>query len=84
MTDDPRTCAPTHRGLAVRGLVAMARLYQATLSPLIGRQCRFVPTCSVYFIQAVQKHGAVRGVGMGIRRILRCHPLSRGGYDPVK
>ena len=65
-------------------LVMLARLYQATLSPLVGRQCRFVPTCSNYFIEAVRKHGPLRGTLMGLWRILRCHPLSRGGYDPVK
>jgi hypothetical protein len=67
-----------------RLLVSLVRLYQLTLSPLIGRQCRFVPTCSNYFIQAVEKHGAVRGGLMGLWRVLRCNPFSRGGYDPVK
>ena len=67
-----------------RALVLLARTYQATLSQLIGRHCRFVPTCSNYFIEAVEKHGAARGAVMGLWRILRCHPLSRGGYDPVK
>ena len=66
------------------GLVALARLYQLTLSPLIGRQCRFVPTCSEYFIEAVRRRGAVRGLMMGAWRILRCNPLGRGGYDPVE
>ena len=67
-----------------RGLVLFVRLYQVTLSPLMGRQCRFVPTCSAYFIRAVETHGAVRGALMGLWRILRCNPFSRGGYDPVK
>jgi len=65
-----------------RLLVLLARVYQATLSPIVGRQCRFFPTCSQYFIEAVQKHGALRGLQMGARRILRCHPFSTGGYDP--
>ena len=69
---------------AVRSLVAMVRLYQAVLSPLIGRQCRFIPTCSNYFIEAVTKHGALRGGMMGAWRILRCNPMCKGGYDPVK
>lgn len=69
--------------LPATGLVLLARVYQATLSPLIGRQCRFVPTCSRYFIEAVETHGAVRGGLMGLWRILRCNPFCRGGYDPV-
>jgi len=66
-----------------RAVILMARLYQLTLSPLLGRQCRFVPSCSEYFIQAVRSRGAVRGSVMGIWRVLRCNPFSRGGYDPV-
>jgi putative membrane protein insertion efficiency factor len=63
-------------------LIAAARGYQWTLSPLVGRQCRFEPTCSAYFILAVQKHGAIRGTWRGLLRIGRCHPFHRGGYDP--
>lgn len=63
-------------------LIASARVYQWTLSPLIGRHCRFQPTCSTYFIEAVKKYGAVRGTWRGIKRIGRCHPFSPGGYDP--
>ncbi len=63
-------------------LIAAARVYQWTLSPFIGRQCRFQPTCSNYFIEAVQKYGAVRGLCLGILRIARCHPFHPGGYDP--
>ena len=64
-------------------LIGLARLYQATLSPLIGRHCRFQPTCSQYFIEAVRLRGPLVGAALGIWRILRCHPFSRGGYDPV-
>ncbi|MCK5113244.1 MAG: membrane protein insertion efficiency factor YidD [Phycisphaerae bacterium] len=65
-------------------LIMLVRIYQGTLSPYIGRQCRFIPTCSNYFIEAVTKHGAIKGTYLGIRRILRCHPFSRkSGYDPV-
>ena len=73
LTDTPR-----------RAVVMLVRVYQAALSPLIGRQCRFQPTCSDYFIQAVEKRGAIRGAAMGLWRILRCHPWSKGGFDPVK
>jgi uncharacterized protein len=67
-----------------RILILLARLYQGTLSPYIGRQCRFVPTCSDYFIDAVTQYGAMKGTYLGLRRILRCHPFSRkSGYDPV-
>ncbi len=62
-------------------LIALVRLYQLTLSPLLGRQCRFHPTCSQYFILAVQKYGALRGAWRGVRRILRCHPWHPGGED---
>jgi putative membrane protein insertion efficiency factor len=63
-------------------LIAAARVYQWTLSPLVGRHCRFEPTCSNYFILAVQKYGAIRGTWRGLRRIGRCHPFHPGGYDP--
>jgi uncharacterized protein len=63
-------------------LIGLVRLYQWTLSPLIGQQCRFTPTCSNYFIQAVQKYGPWRGALRGILRICRCHPFHPGGYDP--
>jgi putative membrane protein insertion efficiency factor len=63
-------------------LIAAARVYQWTLSPLVGRQCRFEPTCSAYFILAVRKYGAIRGIWLGARRVGRCHPWHPGGYDP--
>ena len=63
-------------------LIGLVRVYQWTLSPIIGRQCRFYPTCSVYFIESVRKHGAIRGAWRGVLRICRCHPFHPGGYDP--
>ncbi|MBX7256232.1 MAG: membrane protein insertion efficiency factor YidD [Candidatus Hydrogenedentes bacterium] len=69
-----------------RVLVAIVRLYQLTLSPLLnlfGPCCRFTPSCSQYAIDALRKYGALRGTGFAIRRIARCHPFHAGGYDPV-
>lgn len=63
-------------------LIGLTRVYQWTLSPIIGRQCRFTPSCSNYFIGAVRKYGAVRGAWRGVLRICRCHPFHPGGYDP--
>ena len=63
-------------------LIGAARCYQLGISPLLGANCRFHPTCSAYFIQAVQKYGALRGSIKGVLRICRCHPFHPGGYDP--
>ena len=63
-------------------LILMVRWYQIVLGPLLGGHCRFRPSCSVYFIQAVQKYGAVRGALKGTARVFRCHPFHPGGYDP--
>jgi len=65
-----------------RILVGLVGLYQIFLSPLLGRNCRFHPTCSSYFIQAVQKYGPVKGSIRGIWRICRCNPFNPGGEDP--
>jgi uncharacterized protein len=66
-----------------RALVAPIRLYQRVISPLIGPRCRFDPSCSEYTAQAIIAHGPVRGLYLGIRRLLRCHPWSAGGADAV-
>ena len=63
-------------------LITGVRLYQITLSPIFGRQCRFSPTCSHYFIGAVKKHGAIRGSLRGVWRICRCNPWGSSGWDP--
>ena len=66
-----------------RALVLLVRAYQLFISPLLGPRCRFHPTCSHYTIEAVQTHGAIKGSWLALRRIVRCHPLHPGGYDPV-
>ncbi|MGH8263636.1 MAG: membrane protein insertion efficiency factor YidD [Steroidobacteraceae bacterium] len=66
-----------------RFLLTSIRIYQWTLSPLIGRSCRFYPTCSCYTSEAIERFGALRGTYLGACRILRCHPWHAGGYDPV-
>jgi putative membrane protein insertion efficiency factor len=65
-----------------RAMIALVRFYQRAISPLLGSQCRFAPTCSQYMIEAIEKYGPVRGVAKGTWRICRCHPFHPGGYDP--
>lgn len=65
-------------------LIAMIRFYQVAISPLLGANCRYYPTCSAYTIQAIEKYGALKGLWLGLKRICRCHPFHKGGYDPVK
>ena len=64
-------------------LIGLIRLYQVTLSPLIGRSCRYTPTCSNYGIEAIQKHGPFKGTWLTIKRVLSCNPWGGSGYDPV-
>jgi uncharacterized protein len=64
-------------------LLVLIRIYQLTLSSFMGRGCRFLPTCSDYARQAIEKHGAWRGSGLALKRIARCHPWGGEGYDPV-
>lgn len=64
-------------------LVLLVRGYQVTLSPLLPAACRYYPSCSAYAIEALQKHGALRGSWLAAKRIARCHPFHPGGYDPV-
>ena len=63
--------------------LALIRLYQVTLSPVLGRGCRYYPTCSVYASEAIAKYGFFKGIYLGARRLLRCHPFHAGGIDPV-
>lgn len=78
----PRRFSLAHRVALVVPL-GLIRLYQWTLSPLVGGQCRFHPTCSRYGFEAYRTHGLWRGTLLTARRLARCHPFSRGGYDPV-
>ncbi|MBC7910665.1 MAG: membrane protein insertion efficiency factor YidD [Pyrinomonadaceae bacterium] len=64
-------------------LVLILKSYKSIISPLLPPSCRFVPTCSEYAREAIERYGAVRGSWMGARRLLRCHPFHPGGYDPV-
>jgi len=64
-------------------LVIIIRGYQKFISPFLGKNCRFSPTCSEYFIMAVEKYGVIKGSYLGGKRILRCHPFNPGGYDPL-
>ncbi|MBO2453524.1 membrane protein insertion efficiency factor YidD [Actinomadura barringtoniae] len=73
----------TRPSLAARPLILLVLAYRRFLSPLLGQQCRFQPSCSAYGLEALQVHGALRGTWLTVRRIGRCHPFNRGGYDPV-
>jgi len=65
-------------------VLSFLQLYKMFLSPFFPPSCRFTPTCSEYAREAVEKHGVMRGTWLGVKRILRCQPFSKGGYDPVK
>ncbi|MBL8435515.1 membrane protein insertion efficiency factor YidD [Aquabacterium sp.] len=64
-------------------VLALLRVYRYAISPMLGRNCRFVPSCSEYAVEAVERHGALKGGWLAARRVCRCHPFSGGGYDPV-
>ncbi|MEM9586349.1 MAG: membrane protein insertion efficiency factor YidD [Planctomycetota bacterium] len=70
------------RRMATAVLIGLIRWYQVTISPLIGANCRYTPTCSAYTLEAIKRDGPLKGSWRGFRRILRCHPWSAGGYDP--
>ena len=61
----------------------MVRLYQILLSPFLGGACKFYPSCSNYALEAIQRHGAARGFVLAMKRLGRCHPFTKGGFDPV-
>jgi len=66
-----------------RVALGMVRFYQRGISPLLPPSCRYVPSCSEYMYQAIEKYGVLRGGWLGLRRLSRCHPFHPGGYDPV-
>lgn len=64
-------------------MIMLIRFYQKCISPLLPNVCRYTPSCSQYFIEALQVHGVIKGSWLGIKRLLRCHPWGGSGYDPV-
>ncbi len=64
-------------------LIFLIRIYQYTLSPYLGRACRYTPSCSVYSVEAIKKHGAIKGGWLAAKRVGSCHPWGGSGYDPV-
>jgi len=71
------------RKLLVRVLQAPVHVYRLVISPVLPPRCRHVPSCSAYALQALERHGPVRGTRLALRRVVRCHPLNPGGEDPV-
>ncbi len=64
-------------------LLGLIKFYQKIISPFLGQNCRYLPTCSQYTFEAISRYGAIKGSFLGLKRILRCHPFAKGGYDPV-
>lgn len=64
-------------------LIGLLKVYRALISPLYGDVCKYYPTCSAYSLEAVQQHGAIKGTWLTMKRLVRCHPWSLGGFDPV-
>ena len=74
---------PQSMELLKKLFLLLIRFYQIGISPLIGPSCRFQPTCSQYAMIAIQRYGVVKGTYLAVRRLLKCHPFHKGGYDPV-
>ena len=75
--ENPRT------GLVAQAGLGVLRLYRTVISPVLPPACRYLPTCSAYAMEAIERHGALKGVWLTIRRLLRCHPFHAAGHDPV-
>lgn len=73
----------TISGVLTRVLIGILRLYKMAISPYLPPSCRFSPTCSVYAIEALKKHGIIKGLVLTVMRVARCNPFCKGGYDPV-
>jgi putative membrane protein insertion efficiency factor len=83
MMDEARGEGPALAQAPRRLAILLVRAYQLGLSPIFGGQCRYYPSCSAYAIEALERHGALRGGWLAVRRIGRCHPFRPGGFDPV-
>lgn len=83
MAQTPKTLSEYIRHITTWPLIQLVKIYQLVLSPFLGQNCRFHPTCSSYTISALQTHGCIKGLYLSARRITKCHPLNPGGYDPV-
>lgn len=83
MTEADGQVAQARPSAAARVLMALITGYRRFISPLLGARCRFAPSCSAYALEAVNEHGALRGMWLAVRRIGRCHPFNPGGFDPV-
>jgi len=82
----PRGSRSSDRALSIMTanvLIVFLKCYKRFISPLLPSACRFHPTCSVYMMEAIERHGSVRGIGMGLKRLGKCHPFHSGGFDPV-
>ena len=71
------------KNIFVLPIIAIIKIYQLLVSPILQTNCRYLPTCSEYAIESLQKHGIILGVFLAVKRVLHCHPLGGSGYDPV-